>query len=331
VPPTFAEAIHLVFSDSGMGCVLMAGARRARIHGSGDSLTSGPCDVDPVRHEELRQAWNIACGHMPDAGHLFGLERLRAAIAGDAPVVLWGTRAFADLVWLWWALDGLRRLGAEGPRFFLARPDADAPLTTVGGSTPDDARVALLAARPITDDEWREGAALWRAYASSSPLALDGARRTGSTAFPELLRSAELHGGWFPRVTERTLRLSELDALLLVGADETWRTTAALTGPLPPARQGRLTQPFHLFVIDRLRAWATHGVLEREVVAGEFAWWADRFRATERSRALLDHGLGSVADAPPLHVGGCLVNDPTSPWVRIEDNAGWRLAMHGPP
>lgn len=329
MPPTFAEAIHLMSSDSAMGCVLMAGARRPRIHGSGDPLTSGPCDVDPVRHEELRQAWNLACGHQPDAGHLLGLERLRAAIAGDAPVVLWGTRAFADLVWLWWALDGLRRVGAEGPRFFLARPDADDPLTTVGGSTPDDARVALLAAGPITDDEWREGAELWRAYASPSPHGFDEMRRRGSTAFPELTRSAELHGGWFPRVTEEGLRLSELDALLLGGADASWRTSAALVGGLPPGRQERLTQPFHLFVIDRLRAWATHGVLEREIVAGEFAWYADRFRATDRSRALLDHGLGGVGDAPPLHVGGCLVNDPASPWGRIEDDAGWRLALHG--
>lgn len=30
---------------------------------------------------------------------------VRAAITGDAPVVLWDTRAVADLVWMWWVLD----------------------------------------------------------------------------------------------------------------------------------------------------------------------------------------------------------------------------------
>jgi four helix bundle protein len=332
MPPTFAEAIHLVFSDSAMGCLLAAGARRPRIHGSGDQLTSGPCDVDPVRHEELRQAWDTERGHMLGSSHRLGLERLRTVIAGDEPVVLWGTRAFSDLVWLWWALDRLRRIGAEGPRFFLARPHPDDPLMTVGSSTPDEARIALPAARPITDDEWREGGELWIKYASSSPLAFDEARRKGSSVFPELISSAELHGAWFPRFTDGRLRLSELDAVLLGGVGESWLTTSDLLRTLPMDRFARLAWPFDdFFPIDRLRAWATHGVLEREALADENPWAQDRFRATERSRALLDHGLGDVGDAPQLHVGGCLVNDPTSPWARIEDDSGWRLALQGRP
>jgi hypothetical protein len=58
MPPSIADAIHLVFSDSGMGLLLGAGATRARVRGSGDALTSGPCDIDPVRHEKLREAWD---------------------------------------------------------------------------------------------------------------------------------------------------------------------------------------------------------------------------------------------------------------------------------
>lgn len=329
--PSFAEAVHLVFSDSAMGCLLQAGARRPRIHGSGDQLTSGPCDVDPVRHEELRRAWD-AENSVPGSNHRVGLERLRAMIAGDDPVVLWGTRAFSDLVSLWWALDGLRRVGAEGPRFFLARPHPDDPLTTVGGSTPDEARVALAAAKPITDDEWREGAELWRKYASSSPLAFDEARRNGSTVFPELPSSAELHGAWFPRFTDGRLRLSELDAVLLGALRESWLTTSDLLQTLPADRLARLEWPFDgFFPIYRLRAWATHGVLHREAVADENPWAQDRFRATDRSRALLDLGLDSVGDAPQLYVGGCLVNDPASPWIRIEDESGWRLELQGRP
>ncbi len=320
MPPTFAEAIHLVSSGPASGNVKQAGAPRARIRYSDERLTSGPCDVDPVRHEELRgrdsEFWM----------RRLGLEDLRAAIAGDAPVVLWATRAYSDLVWLCWALDGLGRIGAEGARFFLARPQPKDPLETTGGSTPEEARIALEAARPITPDEWREGADLWIKFASPSPLAFDEARRRGSSVFPELTSSAELHGAWFPRLTDGRLRLSELDELLLGVLDDSWRTTSDLLKMLPLDRLVRLAWPFHPFIpIYRLRAWATHGALEREALADENPWVQDRFRATDRSRALLERGLDDVGDAPQLYVGGCLVNDPTSPWLRIEEDSGWRL------
>lgn len=328
MPPAIADAIHLVFSDAGMGQLLGAGAKRARIHGSGDELTSGPCDVDPARHEKLREAWDIERG-WPGSRHRLGLERLRATIAGDDPVVLWGTRAFLDLVWLWWALDGLRRVGAEGPRFSLARPHPDDPLTGCGGSTPDEARVALAAARPISDDEWREGAELWIKYASPSPLAFDEARRKGSSVFSELTSSAELHGAWFPRQNGGRLRLSELDEVLLGSVGDSWLTTSDLLRVLPERKLARLVRPYAgFFPVHRLRAWATHGVLERQEVDDKNPWEQARFRATARTRALLDRGLANVGDAPQIYVGGCLVNDPASPWVRVESDSGWRLAVH---
>jgi len=328
MPPSLEEAIHLVFSTSGKGLLVQAGAKRARVHGSDDALTSGPCDVDPVRHEKLREAWDTELGGQ-GARHRVGLECLRAMIAGEEPVVLWGTRAFLDLVWLWWALEGLRRIGAAGPRFFLARPSPDDPLTVCGGSTPEVARDALANAEPITDDEWREGAELWFKYASSSPLAFDEARRNGSSVFPELTSSAALHGAWFPRFSDGRLRLSELDATLLSVVSDSWLTTAHLLQALPEDRLARLVGPFPgFFPILRLRDWAKLGVLKHETVNDEDPWVQDRFRATERSRAMLVHGLAQVGDAPQLYVGGCLVNDITSPWIRVEDDSGWRLALN---
>jgi hypothetical protein len=326
MPPLSAEAIHLVSSDSAGGCLLQAGVKRARIRLSGDQLASGPCDVDPVRHEELRRAW--ASEH---AGRALRLEDLRSAVAGDEQVVLWATRAFPDLLWLWGALDGLARFGAEGPRFFLARPQPNDPFAGVGGSTPDEARVALAAARPITADEWREGAELWSQYASPSPIAFDEARRRGSSAFPELTSSAEPHGAWFPRFTDGRLQLSELDQTLLRCFDESWRTTTDLFRRLPEDRRTLLLTFDAFFAIERLRAWAAHGALEREAVTDDNPYEQDRFRATERTRTLLDHGLDGVGDAPPLHVGGCLVNSAASSWVRIEDGSGWRLSQQRRP
>jgi hypothetical protein len=89
----------------------------------------------------------------------------------------------------------------------------------------------------------------------------------------------------------------------------------------------------HYFHVERLRAWATNGVLEREALVASDRILGkprtqDRFRATARTRALLEHGLESVGDGPLMYVGGCRVNDPASPWFRIESASGWRLAAH---
>jgi hypothetical protein len=326
MPPSFEEAVHLVSSDSAAGCVKQAGAKRARIRYTNDRLTSGPCDVDPERHLELRRAWDADGWRRP-----FGLQELRAAIAGDAPVVLWGTRAFADLVWIWWALDGLGRLGIEEQRLFLARPRLSDPLDRVGGATPSQAQDALAAARPVPEGELREGAELWRYYASPSPLAFDEARRRGSSAFPELTSSAELHGAWFPRLRDARLHLSNLDEVLLSCVDGSWQRPLDLL-KRDQERLAPLALAFDAFFsAERLRAWAAHGALERMAHADDGPFEQDSFRVTDRARLLLDHGLEEVGDAPTLHAGGCLVNDPAAPWIRIDDDSGWRLALHGRP
>lgn len=327
MPPTFAEAIHVVSSISASGHLLQAGAQRAHIRCFDDYLASGPCDVDPVRHEELRRSWNAE-----GRRHRFGLNELRVAIAGNAPVVLWATRAYSDLLWLWWELDGLRRVGAEGERFFLARPRPQDPQETAGGSSPGEARIALEAAKPITDDEWREGSDLWRKFAAPSPLAFDEARSTGSSVFPELTSSAELHGAWFPRLADGRLRLAEIDEDLLAALDDSWRSTQKIFERLTQEPFERVARRFHPYIaIYRLRDWASLGVLERDELVDKNPWERDRFRANDRTRALLEHGLNNVGDAPQLYVGGCVVNDPAAPWVRIDDDSSGRIALQARP
>ena len=196
----------------------------------------------------------------------------------------------------------------------------------MGGSTPDEARAALAAARPIREEELQEGAELWRQYASPSPLAFDAARRRGSRVFPELTSSAELHGSWFSRVRGERLHLSDLDEVLLGHADDSWRTTVDILRRLSPEQNAQLTTFDAFFSVERLRAWAAHGALEREARDDDSPFEQDSFRATVGTRRLLEHGLDSVVDAPPLYVGGCRVNDPATPWVRVTDQDGWRLA-----
>jgi hypothetical protein len=328
---TITEAIHLVSSDSAAGGIMQAGAPRKHVRILSERLAIGPCDVDPERHVELRRAWNAEEGD--EFLKTFGLDELRAAVAGDLPVVVWATQAYADLVWLWWILDGLVRIAPLAKPPLLVRPEADDPLSTVGGVPPEVSRAAFAGVRAISDAEFRDGAELWRLFASPDPRAFDEARRRGSLAFPELHESVDLHGAWFPRLDDGRLLLAEHDERLLASlTDEfliTWDLNERIT---KVSGWERLMYTYGgLVSFWRLRQWA-----ERAVVAREVGDYNDEeslevehtvFRATDRTRALLVNGLDEVGDAPPIYVGGCRIFDPASPWVRIIDDAGWRLDL----
>jgi hypothetical protein len=263
--PTFIDAIHLVSSDSAAGNIIHAGMPRKHVRILSEQLTIGPCDFDPERHVELRRAWNAEVGD--EFLKTFGLDDLRAAVAGDLPVVVWATRAYADLVWLWWILDGLGRLGPPAHQPILVRPKPDDPLSTVGGVTPEEGLAALAVARAISDDEFQESAELWRLYASPDPRAFDEARRRGSSVFPELSESADLYGTWFPRLEDERLRLAEHDARLLGSLTDEWLTPWDLNKLITktPGWE-RLLWTFGSYFVPiwRLRAWAAHGAVARE-------------------------------------------------------------------
>jgi Domain of unknown function (DUF1835) len=325
------EAIHLVSSDSAAGHVKQV-TKSFGVPGHtrilSDQLTIGPCDVDPERHVEMRRTWNAEVGD--EFLKTFGLDDLRVAAAGDLPVIIWATRAYADLVWLWWILDGLGRLGPLTQPTRLVRPEADDPLSTVGGMTLEAGRVALATARAVSDDELREATELSRLYASPEPLAFDEARRRGSSVFPELSESAELHGVWFPRIEGGHLRMAEHDERLLGGLTEQWLMPPDINKRITETRGWqRLLWTFGSYFVPiwRLRAWAAHGAIARELRAPSHDNRLEQevFRLTAKTRALLADGLESVGDAPPIYVGGCRLNDPVAPWVRIADESGWRI------
>jgi hypothetical protein len=333
----FIEAIHLVSSDSASGLVKQVvkpdGEPRTNLKILSEQLTVGPCDVDPVRHVELRRAWNAEIGD--EYLKTFGLEDLRAAVAGDRPVVIWATRAYQELVWFWWIMDGLGRLGSLAQPPLLVQPKPKDPRDTVGGIRPKAGRAALAVASALSDKEFREGAELWKLFASPDPRAFDEARRRGSLVFPELRESADLHGDWFPRLENGRLRLAEHDERLLASLTDEWLITWDLNTRISEKHGGeRLLWTYGgLVAFWRLRQWAAHGVVAREVRANDDS--AERleceltfFRRTERTRVLLSNGLEGVSDAPPIYVGGCRINGPTAPWVRVADESGWRITAH---
>jgi hypothetical protein len=316
------DAILLVSSESASGCIMRAGVPRKRVRILSEHLTIGPCDVDPERHVALRRAWNAEIGdeYLPT----FGLNELRAAVAGDRQVVIWATRAYADLVWLWWILDGLGRLGPRVQQPILVRPKPGDPRTTVGGTSPEESRAALADARVISHDEVHEGVELWKLFASPDPRAFDEARRKGSLAFPELRESADLYGDWFPRLDGDRLLLAAHDERLLASLTNEWLITWDLNERIAEKHGWERLLWTHgsLAPFWRLRQWAARGVVAREVrydhdTDEQLECERTMFRSTDRARALLTNGLVGVGDAPPIYVGGCRLNDPTSPWVRV--------------
>jgi len=325
--PTIIDAIHLVSSDSAAGNIMQAGMPRKRVRILSERLTVGPCDADPERHVEMRRAWNAEIGD--EYPETFALDDLRAAVAGDLPVVVWATRAYAELVWLLWILDGLGRLGPLGQPPVIVRPKPDDARETVGGTSPEKNRAAIVDARVISNDEFREGAELWKLFASSDPRAFDEARRRGSSVFPEIGESADLHGDWFPRLENGRLRLSQHDERLLASLTDEWLITWDLNERISTVSGWERLLRTHGSLVPywRLRQWAAHGVVAREVRDndGQLECEKTLFRNTDRSRALLANGLESVVDAPSIYVGGCRLNDPTAPWVRVVDGSDWRI------
>lgn len=306
VTPDFANAVHIAHGDSAAATLRQLGARTVWVRR--DLLTVGPCDADPIRHRALRrQFW----GGDPDTpSGLPGVDaddELQRALAGagGAPVVIWASRAWSDLPFLWSVVDALARLGAERP--WLARPTGDDATVSVGGIEPARVRSALDVVEPLGEEVARSCVNFWQAYTAPSPLPFDELRRRGARVVPELGRILEGHAAWFPWRRDGGIALSDADAAIFHWADD-----------------GALDHCRHLL----------HWIGDRSLFARVAAWRAlgrldgdDRApRLTEAGRRLRDEGAPSVADLPPWWIGGCRVNDPATPWLRVATGGDWKIA-----
>jgi hypothetical protein len=313
--PTFTDAAHLTHGDCAGGSVRAAGATTIRV--TKDLLTYGPCAADPAQHVALRLAhWGLSDDKAAD----FALAPTVTSWPTTQPIVLWATRAWSDQLWLWHTLDQLARADIDRARLFWAAPQLPHLLISVGGARPAQLTDALAHAQPISPALVDEARALWQKFAAPSPLAFDETRRAGSTTLPDLPAIAEPHGDWFPRRLDGTLRLSELDELLLSDLDDEWGKPR-----VSGAAFDRLLYPYgDTLILTRLHQWAAHGAVEHAPREGE-GWAAHAFRLTLLGRRLRDEGLTTVADAPAIYVGGCRIHDAAQPFVRVTDAGGWLL------
>jgi hypothetical protein len=252
-----------------------------------------------------------------------GIARAFDRLPDDLPVVIWTSGEWGDLLARIWLLDALLEMEVDPGRLFTA----PCRFTWRGGSLAHPRWKARP--RRLPDGALAEGSTLWRAFASPSPVGFDAIRRAGSRSFPALEIAGREHGASFPRIQRgsRRLRLSVLDEALLLGlAGGSWRPAIEVVVdswfPLMP-RSG------DLLAFARLRTWARHrpgrpAVLERQ--GTETSPRANRlYRLTAHGERLLERGMDSVDDAPPLWIGGCQVHHPAAPWVRRDDRADYRI------
>lgn len=299
--PTLEEAVHLAHGDEAAARLADAGAHRVLVRR--DLLSVGPCDVDPARHRAARQAWwgPLPADFPTQPPGVDSDEALGAALAAHAgaPVVVWATRAFSDLTFLWALVDALARLGT--PRPWIVRPahaDATLPMGAVDAVA---LRRAFADVAPLDEAVARSCVDFWYAYAADDPTRFDELRRRGAAVVPELGRILHGHSAWFPRRDDDgRVRLADADAAIF-----DW----AADGDLGHAR----------FVMnwigdrslwDRVRGWRERGLFGGDDGAPTL---------TDAGRALRDGGADSVTAMPPWWIGGCRVNDPASPWVRVHE------------
>jgi hypothetical protein len=253
------------------------------------------------------------------------------------PVLLWTAPLWREHLSFWWLLDAVARAGLNLKRFEVAEPRPD-----VGDAQQEwqfklahFTRAELLAAFdsrvPLSRRMLREGRTLWRKFASASPAAFDAARRKGSPCFPDLVGVAEMHGSYFPQADGNGrggLRLSALDQVFLGKLQG--RAWVSPHDCLYDRRLLDFLLPLgDLILPSRLSAWAAHApddpVLLTRQLRGVNVFTNFAYRLTPRGRRIVEQGLASGTEAPPLAVGGCRAHAGRNPWVRRADGNGWRL------
>lgn len=169
-----------------------------------------------------------------------------------------------------------------------------------------------------------------------SPVLFEEACLKRQKFFPELANLLIFYARMYPssfRGNTRQLRLSFLDQFILDGlSTEDWKRPVDIIR----ANQDRflffMKLNGDLWISSRLQDWAEHDkgeplVRERQERGGVNSHTWRAYLLTARGQAVRDQGLKSVADAPRLSIGGCVVHDPERPWVSVVKTNGTHVAF----
>jgi len=297
-----------------------------------DGWLMGPCARDPEVHVRIRADfwafWPSSKGER--AAYTASYRRGLKTLAADEPIVVWSSPMWNDRVAVW-ALCSFR---------LLYRPtQPDLSLVVVGEVVPADppllfdegyvrvnpalVRRAWESVRPLSASQVREKARFWKKLTAPAPI-LSGKPLRETPSRKELFEMGAYQAAFFPRLSERGLSLSTLDAVLLGCVNETPSSPAQIIGR--EGEQGEILKWMHLtgdiILFERLAQWAKHGpspALHAEPWQAPNGWQTARYTLTSAGRAILRDGLTSIHQAPPLPIWGATAYDPEEPWVVVEE------------
>ena len=341
----FSSGTHVTFGAAAAERLSALGARG--VVRSLDNLLLGPSRADPAEHARVRKAWW-------EEGEEW--DELCSPRAGwQVPVVLWVGASLQERVSLWRTCSWLRGRGIVAKDVLVLEFDAAAPGASreeptapfdCAASVADHADDVLLdrlasarswsrwslerpqtparGARPWRQTRHDRAVSLWSKYTAEDPRPFVRDCTRGVPGFPELGPLWGFLSCLFPRRTaEGVLRISRFDELLLTLLSAEWQTPVKVFVH-ESAAGAELRQlascTGDLFVPQRLEQWVQQGAIERAPgprPSPDYPMVQSVYRITELGVRLRENGLGALAAAPGLLVGGTEAY--AAPWVVLGD------------
>ncbi|MDC3959549.1 hypothetical protein [Polyangium jinanense] len=323
-----AMTIHIATS-SDVALAVRRGMRVA-VRSMNDGLLVGPCAPDLEDHMRLRRDFWADVWPYPPA-YVPPFRRVLADLAAAEPVVVWTSLKWMDRVALWaycaYRLQhhptqpdlSLIFIGEYGERH--ARLSFGIVYVTL---EPAMARRAWGTARSLSRREVREKALFWRKLTAPSPI-LSGKRLRETPSRKEFFELGAYQAGLFPRLSERSLSLSTLDALLLGCVNKTPSNPARILmrrGSKGEELRRWLSLTGDIVLFERLAQWAERGALHAKSWTAPNGWQTAKYTLSATGRSLLRDGLSSIDQAPPFPIWGVTAYDPKNPWVVVEEAGG---------
>ncbi len=340
IPP----GVHVIHGDSAGGALKATGA--ALIVCVPDTLTVGPASRTPVRHARLRERfWQAEYGRLrsksteddtaPDPGLLSSRNLVARILEGAGNrIIVWASGSWEDLLFLGWAIDGLRREKVSLDRVWLAAALTQA--APLGWAHPEQLKPIGGGAKPIRNAQVRALASLWDAFTFPDPSRIENLRRDPPASLPTLRRGLSLYAAFLPRAEgPGCLRLSAVDEALLASLSEREFRRIPDLFRTPPSRARWPTSALHamlvhfgdLFIEARLAEWSEGRRAAVETRVAREPRYPTAWRLTARGHALLNHGLRDRFDVPRYAIGGYHSN--RAPWACIQSGRAWRLERLG--
>lgn len=327
-------AVHLMPAHQSLGSI----PKLALIY-CGDHLAVGPCNVDPLKHQEDRRAYFDGWPASPtsnaktktgrlrrsadvprrencwSASNLKELEEALNCASKSTPIVVWTSPSYVERLKLFWFIDSFERLQIDRTRVWISQSCGDDEPGGVSrslGAHPDaNLAEAFSKAFQVSNFDYDQLAKLWQYYACDDAANFDQQRRRPLDLAPFIGSDTNIYVDLFPQMDgDGKLQLSSLDqSLLQLVPAEQFVTVAEVMIALASSRQNLQPCFGELIFLNRLCEFAraeSSPLLELQIVEGVNRLTQTRFKLTSCGKQVIAEGLSTMNDAPPMHVGGAI-------------------------